>query len=69
MPGKKVNMAKYREISCKYYLSFGECKKGREASQTGYCQKCDKYYPRVRVRCLNKKKLYNNQLRKKDFMI
>lgn len=62
-------MAKYRETPCKYYLSFGECKKEREASHAGYCQKCDKYYPRAKVRNLNKKKLYNEAIRKKDFAI
>lgn len=25
-------MAKYRETPCKYYVAFGECTKGREAS-------------------------------------
>lgn len=49
-------MARYREIVCKYYISIGECKKGREASHDHYCQKCNKYYPRARVRSINKKK-------------
>jgi hypothetical protein len=35
-------MAKLRETVCKYYVSAGVCKKGREASHNGYCQKCDK---------------------------
>lgn len=25
-------MAKYRETPCKYYISFGECEKGRSAA-------------------------------------
>lgn len=49
-------MAKYRETVCMYYVSAGECKKGREASHEHYCQKCNKYYPRAKVRYINKKK-------------
>lgn len=48
-------MSKYRETPCKYYLSFGECSKGRKAEHKGYCQHCDKYCPRAKVRHLNKK--------------
>lgn len=43
-------MAKTRETPCKYYVCKGECKKGREADHNGYCQHCNKYYPRARVR-------------------
>ena len=56
-------MSKYRETPCKYYLSYGECSKGRNASHKGYCQHCDKYCPRAKVRYLNKKKLYNDKQR------
>lgn len=49
-------MAKDREIPCLYYICMGECKKGRDANHWHYCQKCDKYRPRARVRHLNKKK-------------
>jgi len=62
-------MAYYRETPCKYYVAFGECTKGREACQSGYCQHCNKYYPRAKVRHINKKKQYNDKLRKKDFSI
>jgi hypothetical protein len=31
---------------CEYYICKGECKKGRNAEQNGYCQKCGKYRPR-----------------------
>lgn len=58
-------MSKYREIPCKYYLSFGECSKGREAKHKGYCQHCDKYCPRAKVRHLNKKKQYIEKQRSK----
>ena len=54
-------MSKYRETPCKYYQSYGACTKGRAAEHKGYCQHCDKYYPRARVRHLNKKKQYNEK--------
>ena len=56
-------MSKYRETPCKYYVSCGVCSKGREASHNNYCQHCDKYYPRAKVRHINKKKQYNNNIR------
>ena len=52
-------MAKYREIPCKYYIALGQCKKGRDAQHMTYCQHCDKYCPRAKVKCINKKKKYN----------
>lgn len=39
-------MAKDRLIPCIYYISKGQCSKGREAEQYGYCQHCNKYKPR-----------------------
>lgn len=57
-------MAKYRETPCKYYIARGECAKGREAVHRGYCQHCDKYFPRARVRHLNKKRIYNEKKRR-----
>lgn len=59
-------MAKYRETPCKYYIALGQCKKGREAAHKTYCQHCNKYEPRVKVRSINKKKKYNNDQRMKD---
>lgn len=59
-------MAKTRETVCLYYISAGECKKGREASHTGYCQHCDKYMPRARVRHVNQKKKKLMKIRKKE---
>jgi hypothetical protein len=56
-------MAVFRETPCKYYISFGKCSKNREACHTGYCQHCDKYYPRAKVRHINKKKQYNEKAR------
>ena len=57
-------MAKYREIPCRYYVAFGICEKGRKASQKSYCQHCGKYEPRAKVRCVNKKKQYNEKMRR-----
>ena len=59
-------MSKDRLTPCFYYLCKGECKKGREASHHGYCQKCDKYKPRVRERHLNKKKQELDKIRQKE---
>lgn len=56
-------MSKYRETPCKYYMCLGECKKGRTAEHKGYCQHCDKYYPRAKEHHVNKKKLYNEKQR------
>lgn len=58
-------MSKYRETPCKYYVSHGECSKGREAEHKTYCQHCDKYFPRAKVRHINKKKMYNEKQRSK----
>ncbi len=52
-------MAHYRETPCLYYICKGECTKGRDAEHGNYCQKCDKYFPRVKERHINKKKKYN----------
>lgn len=58
-------MSKFRETPCKFYISCGVCQKGREASHKGYCQHCDKYYPRAKVRHINKKKQYNEKQQNK----
>lgn len=59
-------MAKDRETPCKSYVCEGECKKGRNAEHKGYCQKCDKYVPRAKVRYLNRKKQELEKIRKKE---
>lgn len=56
-------MAKLRETVCMHYVSMGVCKKGREANHNGYCQKCDKYYPRAKVRHINMKKKKLDKIR------
>ncbi len=58
-------MARDRLSICLHYVCLGECKKGREAEHKGYCQKCDKYVPRDKVRSLNIKKKKVEELRKK----
>lgn len=49
-------MSKDRVTPCKFYVCYDECEKGREADMWGYCQTCDKYQPRVKMKYRNKKK-------------
>ena len=49
-------MAKLRETPCLYYICLNSCEKGRPAEHKRYCQHCDKYRPRAKVRHINKKK-------------
>lgn len=58
-------MARLREIPCMYYIAYHNCLKGREACHPKYCQHCDKYRPRAKVRNINKKKQYNEKIRSK----
>ena len=60
-------MAKDRLTPCLFYVAKGNCKKGREAEHKSYCQRCDKYRPRVRKRYLNKKKQIIDQLNRKGY--
>ena len=55
-----------RITPCVYYVCKGECENGRDAEHTGYCQRCDKYQPRAKVRHINKKKQYLDKLNRKD---
>jgi hypothetical protein len=64
--GMMIYMAKYREAVCMHYISFGECKKGREACHEKYCQKCDKYEPRAKVQEDNREKRKSKNSYKKD---
>ena len=64
--GKDKVMAKDRLTPCLYYVCKGECKKDRDADHGGYCQKCDKYKPRARVRHLNQKKQKLEKIRKSE---
>lgn len=63
---RRNKMAKDRSIPCKYYIAFGMCSKSREANHNGYCQKCNKYVPRVRERHKNLKKEKLEKIRKND---
>lgn len=60
-------MAVYREVPCVRYRSHGNCTKNRNADHYGYCQRCDKYYPRAKVRSINKKKIYNQKMKGKIY--
>ena len=60
-------MAKDRITVCKHYVCEEECKKGREAEYKGYCQRCDKYEPRVNEKHLNRKKEKLQQIKENDF--
>lgn len=59
-------MAKLRQIPCIHYICIHECKKGREAEHNGYCQRCDKYYPRAKMKIENKKKKILEKIRMKE---
>ncbi len=49
-------MSKYRIEPCVNYVCKGNCSKGRIADHRGYCQKCNLYEPRVRLKHKNLKK-------------
>lgn len=59
-------MAKDRIEPCKYYICSGSCEKGREADHSHYCQKCNKYEPRVKVRHFNQKKRKIQKIRESE---
>ena len=60
-------MSKERVEICESYECVGKCQKGRYANHKGYCQKCDKYKPRARVKHLNMKKAKLDKIRKKEW--
>ena len=49
-------MATDRQTPCLYYVCAGLCTKGRKADYAHYCQRCDKYEPRAKVKYRNLKK-------------
>lgn len=59
-------MAYDRETPCLYYICAGLCTKDRKADHAHYCQKCNKYKPRARVKHINRKKEKLDRIRKKD---
>ena len=60
-------MAHDRVTPCKYYICKGQCSKGRVSDHTGYCQKCNKYEPRCKVKRINRKKKKLENIRKIEF--
>ena len=60
------SMAKDRIEPCESYICKGQCKKGRDAYHSGYCQKCGKYRPRVRKHHIHRKKQELEKIRKEE---
>ena len=59
-------MATDRQTPCLYYVCAGLCKKGRKADHAHYCQHCDKYKPKARVRYKNQKKERLEKIRRNE---
>ena len=59
-------MATDRQTPCLYYICAGLCSKGRKADHSHYCQHCNKYKPRARVRYKNQKKEKLEKIRKNE---
>lgn len=60
-------MAKDRIEPCEFYQSENNpCKKGRTAEHHGYCQKCDKYRSRAKIKHLNQKKQKLQKIRERE---
>ena len=57
-------MATDRQTPCLYYVCAGFCTKGRKADHAHYCQHCNKYQPRAKVRYKNQKE--RKSLRKSE---
>lgn len=61
-------MSQDRETPCLFYICAGSCKKNRNADHYHYCQKCDKYIPRAKVKHQNiKRKKLENIRNKEEF--
>lgn len=56
-------MSKDRQTPCKFYVNENNCSKGREGTFHKYCQRCDKYVPRARIKHPNIKKQKLEKLR------
>ena len=59
-------MATDRQTPCLYYVCAGLCTKGRKADHAHYCQHCNKYRPRAKVRYKNQKKEKLEKIRKNE---
>lgn len=60
-------MARTREAVCEFYEYRGKCSKNRDANHFKYCQRCDKYRPRAKVKKRNKKKDKLKRTRDKEW--
>ena len=60
-------MSKERQTPCEFYVCEGDCIKGREGTHNKYCQRCDKYKARAKVKHLNLKKQKLEKIKKKEF--
>ena len=59
-------MARDRLEPCKHYICEGSCEKKRNASHSNYCQRCDKYVPRIKQHHTNQKKQKSRKMRELD---
>ena len=59
-------MATDRQTPCLFYVCAGLCTKGRKADHAHYCQHCNKYQPRAKVRYKNQKKEKLEKIRKNE---
>ena len=59
-------MATDRQTPCLYYVCAGLCTKGRKADHAHYCQHCNKYRPRAKVRYKNQEKEKLEKIRKNE---
>lgn len=59
-------MSKDRQTPCKYYVCENECSKGRTGTHRDYCQKCNKYVPRARVKHVNVKKQKLQKIKERE---
>lgn len=60
-------MAHDREIPCLHYICAGSCCKKRAADHYHYCQRCDQYVPRAKVRLRNRKRDKLTQLKNNEW--
>lgn len=49
-------MSKDRLAPCIYYISFGECEKGKMANMKRICKTCKHYQPRKGFKAVDKRR-------------
>lgn len=60
-------MSKDRQDPCKFYIcEHHQCEKGRVGEHKNYCQKCNLYQPRARVKHVNIKKQKLQKIRETE---